>query len=423
MDRRSANFCLVFAQRWVANMNARQLSVLGSTGSIGLSTLDVVRRHPERWQLFALSANTNVNLMLSQIIEFQPRFAVMSNEQAAGQLEAEVRKQSLSCQVLAGPDALDLIASHAEVDIVMAAIVGGAGLGSSMAAAQAGKKVLLANKESLVMSGHLFMQAAERSGAQLLPIDSEHNAIFQCMPAGYKAGERAIGVKRILLTGSGGPFRQWPLDQFDQITPEQACNHPNWSMGAKISVDSATMMNKGLEFIEAMWLFSATADDVEIVLHPESVIHSLVQYNDGSVLAQLGNPDMRTPIAHGLAWPERVASGVAPLDLFEVAQLNFERPDYARFPCLRLALDAARAGGSHSCVLNAANEIAVDAFLNERIRFTDIPSVLERALGLETNTELTTLAEVKSKDASARETAAAYVDVLATQHKITYQSC
>ncbi|MFK8019509.1 MAG: 1-deoxy-D-xylulose-5-phosphate reductoisomerase [Pseudomonadales bacterium] len=390
-------------------MKTLTVTVLGSTGSIGESTLDVIRRHPERWSIFALSANTNVTCMLKQCREFRPRYTVMRDEGAAVELESALREESIESTVLAGSAALDTIASDDNVDVVMAAIVGAAGLDSSLAAAMAGKKVLLANKESLVMSGRLFMRAAERSGAQLLPIDSEHNAIFQCMPPGYKAGERAPGVTRILLTGSGGPFRQLPLSEFDQISPAQACNHPNWDMGAKISVDSATMMNKGLEFIEAMWLFSVTPDDVEIVLHPESVIHSLVQYNDGSVLAQMGNPDMRTPIAHGLAWPERVSSGVSSLNLFEVAQLNFARPDFERFPCLELALDAARAGGSHSCVLNAANEIAVDAFLNERIRFTEIPKVIKHTMSLASDIELTTLAEVKSYDARAREVANANI--------------
>ena len=383
--------------------------MLGSTGSIGESTLDVIRRHPERWSVFALSANTNVACMLEQCREFRPRYAVMRDESAAAELASTLRDESIETKVLAGSAALDTIASDDNVDVVMAAIVGAAGLDSSLAAAMTGKKVLLANKESLVMSGRLFMRAAERSGAQLLPIDSEHNAIFQCMPHGYKAGERAAGVTRILLTGSGGPFRELPLSEFGQISPAQACNHPNWDMGAKISVDSATMMNKGLEFIEAMWLFSVTPDDVEIVLHPESVIHSLVQYNDGSVLAQMGNPDMRTPIAHGLAWPERISSGVSSLDLFEVAQLNFSRPDFQRFPCLQLALDAARAGGSHSCVLNAANEVAVEAFLNERIGLIDIPKVIKHTISLASDIELTTLAEVKSYDVRARDVANASI--------------
>lgn len=302
-------------------MSAEAVCVLGATGSIGLNTVNVIRQHPDRWRIAALTANTNVVDMLALCKEFQPEYAVMSDVPSATALASGCKAQALATEVLAGEHALQEVAALDQVDTVMAAIVGGAGLASSLAAASAGKKVLLANKESLVMSGQLFMDAITRSGAQLLPIDSEHNAIFQCMPASYLTGQRAKSVERILLTGSGGPFRATPLEQLRNVTPAQACKHPNWSMGAKISVDSATMMNKGLELIEAAWLFSTDVEDVEIVVHPQSVIHSMVQYNDGSVLAQLGNPDMRTPIAHGLAWPERVSAGVRALDLIEVASL------------------------------------------------------------------------------------------------------
>ena len=379
--------------------------MLGSTGSIGESTLDVIRRHPERWSVFALSANTNVACMLEQCREFRPRYAVMRDESAAAELASTLRDESIETKVLAGSAALDTIASDDNVDVVMAAIVGAAGLDSSLAAAMTGKKVLLANKESLVMSGRLFMRAAERSGAQLLPIDSEHNAIFQCMPHGYKAGERAAGVTRILLTGSGGPFRELPLSEFGQISPAQACNHPNWDMGAKISVDSATMMNKGLEVIEAHWLFNAAPEKIQVVIHPQSVIHSMVEYIDGSVLAQLGNPDMRTPIAHALGYPERIESGVSSLDMFKVAQLDFEAPDLARFPCLRLAYQALAGGGNMPAILNAANEIAVESFLEGRMSFTAIPSMIEQTMQTVTQRDVATLDDVLEADKLAREVA------------------
>lgn len=386
-------------------MNVQQLTVLGSTGSIGVSTLDVVSRHRDRWAVFALTANSSVEQMFKQCQEFSPRYAVLRKESAAEELQRKLAAAGSAVTVLAGSSGLVEVASHTEVDCVMAAIVGAAGLESSLAAAKAGKKVLLANKESLVMSGNLFMQAVAESGAQLLPIDSEHNAIFQCMPPGYETGSKARAVEKILLTGSGGPFRQTPLDQLARVTPEQACKHPNWAMGAKISVDSATMMNKGLELIEALWLFNAQPEDVEIVIHPQSVIHSLVQYNDGSVLAQLGNPDMRTPIAHGLAWPERVDSGVEALNLVQIAQLTFEAPDFDRFPCLRLATEAARESGAASCVLNAANEVAVDAFLGGRLGYADISRVIADTLERTDKVELPSISDVVQLDAEARQTA------------------
>ncbi len=383
-------------------MNTEAVCVLGATGSIGQNTLDVIRQHPDRWRVAALTANTNVVDMLALCKEFRPEYAVMSDAASASALVSECRTHSLPTEVLAGEQSLVDVAALDQVDTVMAAIVGGAGLASSLAAARTGKKVLLANKESLVMSGQLFMDTVARSGAQLLPIDSEHNAIFQCMPNNYLAGQQAKAVERILLTGSGGPFRQMPIEQLQNVTPAQACNHPNWNMGAKISVDSATMMNKGLELIEAVWLFNTRVEDVEIVVHPQSVIHSMVQYNDGSVLAQMGNPDMRTPIAHGLAWPERVFAGVQALNLVEVAKLSFERPDFERFPCLRLATDAALAGGSFSCVLNAANEIAVEAFLQHDIRFTDIARIVEECLGMANSVELSSIDAVLEVDKAAR---------------------
>ncbi len=390
-------------------MITQQVTVLGSTGSIGVSTLDVLARHPQRWRVFALTADTNDSAMVQQCRTFNPRIAVMNDPAAARRLEQALRGERVRTEVLAGKEGLREVAAHPEVDTVMAAIVGAAGLEPSLAAAQHGKKILLANKESLVMSGRLFMQACNRSGASLLPIDSEHNAIFQCMPSGYASGAMAAGVDKILLTASGGPFREWSIDAMREVTPEQACAHPNWSMGRKISVDSASMMNKGLELIEAVWLFNTSVDNVEIVIHPQSVIHSLVQYNDGSVLAQLGNPDMRTPIAHGLAWPDRIDSGVEPLDLALIAQLSFEKPDFGRFPCLQLAADAASAGGSFSCVLNAANEVAVSAFLDNKLPFTAIPKLIESTLHLGGSTELNSIEEVKALDFEARQVAAQYL--------------
>jgi 1-deoxy-D-xylulose-5-phosphate reductoisomerase len=379
----------------------RSISILGSTGSIGVSTLDVIARHPDRFQVYALAANASVEAMLTQCAAFEPRYAVMMDEEAADALRRQL-PGSASTEVLQGEEGLSHIVTSPDVDTVMAAIVGAAGLPSTLAAARAGKTVLLANKESLVMGGHLLMQAVRENGARLLPIDSEHNAIFQCMPADDSARPMLKGVSKVLLTASGGPFRQWSQQQMRDATPDQACAHPNWSMGRKISVDSASLMNKGLEFIEACWIFDLAPELVEVVVHPQSIIHSMVQYLDGSVLAQMGNPDMRTPIAYGLGWPQRLDSGVAPLDLIATARLDFEAPDEARFPCLRLAREAVATGGTAMAVCNAANEIAVAAFLDEQLRFTDIPRVIEHVLEQVGNVEPTDLSVVESADAQAR---------------------
>ena len=380
----------------------QQITVLGATGSIGLSTLDVVARHPDRYQVFGLSGYSRLAELLALCITHKPKVVVVPDDRAASQLLAGLRSAGLGVEVLVGEEGLCQIASAPEVDSVMAAIVGAAGLRPTLAAVNAGKKILLANKEALVMTGDLFMQAVRRSGSVLLPIDSEHNAIFQCLPQDFARGLTNVGVRRILLTASGGPFRQTPLAELEHVTPDQACAHPNWSMGRKISVDSASMMNKGLELIEACWLFDARPDQVEVVIHPQSVIHSLVDYVDGSVLAQLGNPDMRTPIANALAWPERIDSGVAPLDLFEVARLDFQRPDEQRFPCLRLAREAAAAGNSAPAMLNAANEIAVAAFLDGRIRYPQIARIIEEVLNSEPVVAVNELEAVFAADAKAR---------------------
>ena len=356
------------------------IAVLGSTGSIGVSTLDVVARHPDRFRAVALTAHRSVQRMAEQCRRFRPIYAVMADTAAAAELRSALAGMADPPEVLAGPAALEQVAAAPEVDYVMAAIVGAAGLMSTLAAARAGKRVLLANKEALVVGGATVMKAAADHGATLLPIDSEHNAIFQCLPVNHAEGLPQTGVERILLTASGGPFRDMPAEQLVDVTPDQACAHPNWSMGRKISVDSATMMNKGLEIIEACWLFDTTPDRIQVVVHPQSVIHSMVQYSDGSVLAQLGNPDMRTPIAHAMAWPERMASGVAPLDIFAIARLDFEPPAPERFPCLRLAYRAAAEGGTAPVVLNAANEVAVAAFLSGRIGFTAIAELVERTM-------------------------------------------
>ncbi|MCW8194285.1 1-deoxy-D-xylulose-5-phosphate reductoisomerase [Proteobacteria bacterium 005FR1] len=385
-------------------MNKQSVTVLGATGSIGVSTLDVISRHPERFSVFALTANSQVDLLTSQCLDLAPRFAVLRDTAAAEQLAVRLREAGSDTQVLAGEAGLVEVAGHPEVDAVMAAIVGAAGLAPTLAAVRAGKKVLLANKESLVMAGALFMDAVQASGATLLPIDSEHNAIFQCLPAGYRDLESA-GVRRILLTGSGGPFRTTPISALQGVTPAQACAHPNWSMGPKISVDSATMMNKGLEFIEACWLFAARPDQVEVVVHPQSVVHSMVEYADGSVLAQLGNPDMRTPIAHGLAWPERIESGVGSLDLLKCGPLEFSAPDLDRFPCLRLAIESVAAGGTAQVVLNAANEVAVQEFLAGRLMFTAIPVIIEKVLAQSTLVEPSSIEVVQDADLAARELA------------------
>ena len=354
--------------------------VLGSTGSVGISTLDVLAQHPQRYRAVALTANRDAEGMERQCRRHRPRYAVMADAREADKLRKLMAGMSDPPEVLSGPQALVDVAALPEVAYVMAAIVGAAGLAPTLAAARAGKRVLLANKEALVVSGEILMRAAADGGATLLPIDSEHNAVFQCLPPDYGRGLKAVGVERILLTASGGPFRNTPVEKLAAVTPAQACAHPNWEMGRKISVDSATMMNKGLEVIEACWLFGTRPERVQVVLHPQSVIHSLVQYVDGSVLAQLGNPDMRTPIAHALAWPERMSSGVAPLDLIAVQRLDFEPPDARRFPCLDLAYEAARAGGASPAILNAANEVAVAAFLEGRIGFTEIAAVVAGTL-------------------------------------------
>ena len=356
------------------------ICVLGATGSIGISTLDVVGRHPDRYRVVALTAHRDADRLAEQCRRHRPALAVLADAAAAPRLRALLADMDQPPEILAGPAALAQVAALPEVDIVMAAIVGAAGLLPTLAAARAGKRLLLANKEALVIAGEILMSAAAASGALLLPIDSEHNAIFQCMPPGYERGLERVGVERILLTASGGPFRDRPLADLAQVTPDQACAHPNWSMGRKISVDSATMMNKGLELIEACWLFGTRPERIQIVIHPQSVIHSLVQYVDGSVLAQLGNPDMRTPIAHALAWPERLSSGVSPLDLFAVGRLDFSPPGYDRFPCLSLAIQAAEAGGTAPTILNAANEVAVAAFLGGRIGFTAIAGLVAETL-------------------------------------------
>ena len=383
----------------------QHITVLGATGSIGLSTLDVIARHPDRYQVFALTGFSRVAELEVLCVKHKPRYAVVPDAVVAHQLQVSLRAAGLVTEVLHGAQSLCEVAAHADVDVVMAAIVGAAGLPPTLAAAEAGKKVLLANKEALVMSGALFMQAVKRGGAVLLPIDSEHNAIFQCLPGDYARGLQQVGVRRVLLTASGGPFREMPLDQLHAVTPEQACAHPNWSMGRKISVDSASMMNKGLELIEACWLFDASPAQIEVVVHPQSVIHSLVDYVDGSVLAQLGNPDMRTPISHALAWPERIDSGVAPLDLFAIARLDFQVPDEQRFPCLRLAREAAQAGGTAPAMLNAANEVAVAAFLERRIRFPEIASIIEHVLQAEPAVALECLDTVLVADGQARNLA------------------
>ena len=381
-----------------------KITVLGATGSIGVSTLDVLARHPDRFEVLALSGHRQVELLAEQCRKFRPAYAVVAGVAEAKRL-AGLLADVPETEILHGPQALETIASLPDVDAVMAAIVGAAGLAPTLAAARAGKRVLLANKEALVMAGAVFMAEVRRSGALLLPIDSEHNAIFQSMPHGYAGDMHHGGVRRILLTASGGPFRTTPHAQLQTVTPEQAVAHPNWSMGRKISVDSATMMNKGLEVIEAHWLFNAPADSIEVVIHPQSVIHSLVDYIDGSVLAQLGNPDMRTPIAHALNWPHRIDSGVSPLDLFTVGQLNFERPDPVRFPCLELAYRALRAEGNAAAVLNAANEVAVAAFLERRLSFLGIADLIAATLDAVPQQELPDLDAVIDADRRGREMA------------------
>ncbi|WP_226664916.1 1-deoxy-D-xylulose-5-phosphate reductoisomerase [Microbulbifer aggregans] len=382
----------------------QQVCVLGSTGSIGVSTLDVLARHPEQYSVYALTARERVAELAQQCRRFTPRYAVVLDEGRAAELRRELSESGVATEVLCGVAGLCQVASDARVDVVMAAIVGAAGLRPTLAAVKAGKKVLLANKESLVMAGPLFMAALTESGAQLLPIDSEHNAIFQCLPYPCDSLE-AAGVEKILLTGSGGPFRNREVEELENVTPDEACAHPNWSMGRKISVDSATMMNKGLEFIEACYLFHASPQDIDIVVHPQSIIHSMVQYRDGSLLAQMGNPDMRTPIAHALAFPERIDSGVPALDLIAQGRLDFEAPDETRFPSLRLAREAIITGGSAPTVLNAANEVAVAAFLDGQLAFTAIPLIIEDVMNSAEVVELTGLDVVELADREARNLA------------------
>lgn len=383
-------------------MTVQKLTILGSTGSIGVSTLDVIRRHPKRYRIVALCAHSQIDRLFDQCVEFRPRFAVVRDAELAHELQTRLHAVSCATQVEFGPQALVHMSELQEVDSVMAAIVGAAGLPPTLAAALSGKKVLLANKEALVMAGPVFMRAVRENGATLLPIDSEHNAIFQSLPSDYAGDLAKSGVRGLLLTASGGPFLKTPIADLSCVTPKQACAHPNWSMGRKISVDSATMMNKGLEMIEAHWLFNVPPEKIEIVIHPQSVVHSLVQYIDGSVIAELGNPDMRTPIAHALAYPERVEAGVEPLDLFKIATLQFERPDFERFPCLELAYRALREGESMPTTLNAANEIAVRSFLDGEIGFTAIPRIIGSVMDILQPTRLNSLEDVLAADSAAR---------------------
>jgi len=380
----------------------KNVTILGSTGSIGVSTLDVIARHPDRFRVFALTAASRVEELAQQCRQFQPRFAVMPDADCAERLRVRLKVLSVDCEVLAGEESLCSVAAHANTDMVMAAIVGAAGLPSSIAAAEAGKTVMLANKEALVMAGRIFMDAVHKNSATLLPIDSEHNAIFQSMPANFASGLAKVGVRKVILTASGGPFRTRPLSELTHVTPDQACAHPNWVMGRKISVDSATMMNKALEVIEAHWLFDAAPDQIEVLIHPQSIVHSMVEYLDGSVIAQLGNPDMRTPIAYALGYPERISAGVSTLDLAKAGKLEFEAMDTKRFPCIALAYDALRRGGTAPAVLNAANEIAVDAFLNGNLSFPGIHRVIEEVLAAISASEVKVLADVLRADARAR---------------------
>lgn len=388
----------------------KQMTILGSTGSVGTSTLSVVRSNPDAFSVKALVAGRNVDVMAQQCLEFRPAYASMADESSARKLRTILSEQGINTEVLSGPDAAIELAALDDVDQVMSAIVGAAGLLPTLSAVRAGKQVLLANKESLVTCGRIFMDAVRQSQSQLLPIDSEHNAIFQSLPEsvqrqlGYASLEEH-GISRIVLTGSGGPFRELPLDQFSRVTPDQACAHPNWSMGRKISVDSATMMNKGLEYIEARWLFNASAAEMEVIIHPQSVIHSMVRYRDGSVLAQLGSPDMRTPIAHAMAYPRRVTTDVEALDFCKMGALTFSDPDYARYPCLQLAIEASNTGQAATTTLNAANEISVAAFLNGEIRFTDIASLNRQVMEQLVSAEPTSVEEVLEIDARARASA------------------
>ena len=386
----------------------QSITILGATGSIGRSTLDVIGQHPDKYSVFALTGQSQLKLLAQQSVEFNAKYAVVTDEASAKQLSQIIKDLKGQTEVLFGEQALCDVASSSQVQVVMAAIVGAAGLLPTLSAVESSKKVLLANKESLVMAGSIFMHAVQQHSANLLPIDSEHNAIFQCLPSNNQVDGQAA-VKKLILSASGGPFRNWTAKQMQSVTPEQACAHPNWSMGNKISVDSASMMNKGLECIEAKWLFDTDIKNIDVLIHPQSIVHSLVQYVDGSVLAQLGNPDMRTPIAHGLAWPQRISSNVPDLDLAEIAQLTFEQPDLEAFPCLKLAYQVAEVAGDAPAVLNAANEIAVDAFLKQRLGFTDIAKVVEQTLNSFDFFEPDTLAAVQESDARARRTALSMV--------------
>jgi|TARA_Y100000310_G_scaffold329287_1_gene398839 1-deoxy-D-xylulose-5-phosphate reductoisomerase len=399
-------------------MPVKDVTVLGSTGSVGRNTLDVIARHKDLYRVFAVTANTNTERLLEQCHQFEPRFAVLQNADAALQLTRRMKDQGGRTTVLAGVEGLLEVASHGDCDYVMAAIVGAAGLEPTLAAVTSGKRVLLANKEALVMSGSLFMEAVKSSGAEVLPIDSEHNAIFQCMPRALHPGALQPGatsleskeIRRILLTGSGGPLLREPLEKLKYVHPDRACAHPNWKMGRKISVDSATMMNKGLELIEANWLFDVEMDRIEVIIHPQSIVHSMVEYLDGSILAQLSSPDMRTPIAHGLAWPQRIDSGVASLDFSSLGQLQFESVDLERYPCLRLAMEVLAAGGSMPTVLNAANEVAVQAYLDELICFTDIPSIIDAVLERTDAPAAHSIEEILEIDRITRHTALGMID-------------
>ena len=397
-------------------MNAAQnLAILGATGSIGLNTLDVAARHPQRFRIFALSANERIDELADLCLRHQPRYAVVAQTFQAEILGKRLRPGAT--EILVGAQGLERIAAHPETDCVMAAIVGAAGLVPTLAAARAGKKLLLANKEALVMAGPLFMQAVRANHATLLPIDSEHNAVFQCLPDSFAGNIAGHGVRRVLLTASGGPFRETALEQLRSVTPEQACAHPNWVMGRKISVDSATMMNKALEIIEAHWLFGAQAEQIEVVVHPQSVVHSMVEYADGSVIAQLGNPDMRTPIAHALAHPERIEAGVSSLDLSRIGRLDFSAPDFARFPALRLGYRALKEGGTSPATLNAANEVAVAAFIERRLPFLAITAVIEAVMNELAPRALTRLEDVLDADATARRHAERQVGAIAAAAK------
>ena len=401
------------------NITMQNITILGSTGTIGQQTLDVISRHANLYQVHALAANTNIDALLKQCLQFRPKFAVLLDEKAALDLRGKLKAHNSATQVLAGLSGLIQVSSDAAVDSVMAAIVGAAGLQPAMAAAHAGKRILLANKETLVMAGSLFMEAVKKGGATLLPIDSEHNAIFQVMPPRHLEHLADGGVKKIILTASGGPFRQYTKSQLDNVTPELALKHPNWIMGAKITIDSASLMNKGLEVIEAHWLFNAKPSQIDVVVHPQSIIHSMVEYIDGSVLAQLGNPDMRTPIAYALAYPNRTESGVASLNLLEIAKLEFEAPDKKRFPCLQFAYDALELGGTAPAVLNAVNEVAVAAFLNKQCHFLEIAQLIQTALNTIKIAPVSSIEQLIATDNEARSFAQASLLKLHAKRLVT----